>query len=157
MKITEQADDDELDFVSLDEEMQQFHTVQTRGNRKALTEQENKVKPFSTVNSERPKRKASSYTDQPDSKQSLVSPNTSLDPSEDEADSASREKAKPGLSDYEKEVLKNVEERKKLFRMIVGEAKAEFMQALPSREVVAKNKLASAYNKSKDKRKVEKE
>lgn len=35
------------------------------------------------------------------------------------------------LSEYEQQILLNVEERKKMFQMIVGDAKKDFMKTLP--------------------------
>lgn len=51
-----------------------------------------------------------------------------------EASTASEDDAGPAkeqteLSEYEKQILKNIEERKKMFQMLVGDAKADFMKS----------------------------
>lgn len=49
----------------------------------------------------------------------------------DDGDSpASQESTK--LSEYEKQILRNIEERKKMFQMMVGDAKKDFMATLPT-------------------------
>ena len=37
------------------------------------------------------------------------------------------------LSEYEKQIFQNIEERKKMFQIIVGDAKKSFMELIPSK------------------------
>lgn len=50
-----------------------------------------------------------------------------------------------GLSEYEKQILKNIEERKKMFQMIVGDAKADFMKSVAPVVEAAKEKTKPTH------------
>ena len=53
--------------------------------------------------------------------------------SEDESVNTTRNCENAGLSEYEKQILQNIEERKKMFELLVGDAKKSFMEVVPQR------------------------